>query len=134
VRTSKLLDLPPKGVYFLGISTSVDAVSEATPAPPSHLTVENAAEIIRRLYILISLEIAAPASPLVVPAPGHAVRPLQAQEPTVLPAAHVLDHIQIVPVVVNPVHRTGPVILYVAGAVAVGTCSMDAVNSMKRHE
>jgi len=69
-----------------------------------------------------------------VPAPGHTVRPLQAQEPAVLPAAHVLDHVQVVTVVVNPVHRTGPVILHVAGAVAVGTCSMDAVNSMKRHE
>ncbi len=65
------------------------------------------------------------------PDPQRTVPTLQAQEPAVLPAAHVLDHFQVVPIVVNPIHRTGPVLLHVAGAVAV---RVGAINSsMKRH-
>jgi len=67
----------------------------------------------------ISFERADPATPLMEPDPQHAVRPLQAQEPAVLPAAHVLDHFQVIPIVVNPIHRTCPVIPHVASAVAV---------------
>ncbi len=67
----------------------------------------------------VGLEIALPACPLMGPDPKCAVPMLQAQEPAVLPAAHIINYLQVVPVVVNPVHRTGPVILHVAGAVGV---------------
>jgi hypothetical protein len=79
----------------------------------------------------ISFERADPATPLIEPDPQHTVWPLQAQEPAVLPAPNILDHFQVIPIVVYPIHRTCPVIPHVASAVAV---HIGAINSsMKRH-
>jgi hypothetical protein len=79
----------------------------------------------------ICFERADSATPLMEPNPQHAVRPLQAEEPAVLPAPNILDHFQVIPIVVNPIHRTCPVIPHVASAVAVHVGTINS--SMKCH-
>jgi hypothetical protein len=93
--------------------------SSLTPGETAPCT-SNSCSIPLLLVREIGLKIALPACPLMDPDPQCTVPTLQAQETAVLPAAHVLYYFQVVPIVVNPVHRTGPVILHVAGDVAVG--------------